>query len=366
MTAMDEPLADAERWRAWDAFVEAHSDSGFMQSSWWARFREPIGFENFAVILKDGADIVGGALVSRWRFAPGRCFYYIQDGPLLPTDDGAFADQVFAALLDRLEQHRRADDERVSHLRIEPRWSSRPGLADGFEPPPFEDVYREPRRTLWLDLRGDDEQLLAQMKSKGRYNVRVAQRHGVVIEADNSAQGLADFLRIYRRTMVRHGLGAKPPSYFVRLLAAATPAATLLFARCRGRRIACALIVRFGRRATYFYGGSLLLHRQVMAPYLLHFDAARRARAAGCDWYDLWGVAPRGDTAHPWHAISEFKRKLGGVELDHGPTLDLVWDAAAYRRFEAVARRDSRGPRQRAAVVPAAAQPTSQLGACRP
>jgi lipid II:glycine glycyltransferase (peptidoglycan interpeptide bridge formation enzyme) len=94
-------------------------------------------------------------------------------------------------------------------------------------------------------------------------------------------------------------------------------------------------VLRFGRRATYFYGGSLMLYRRVMAPYLLQFEAARRARAAGCEWYDLWGVAPPDRPDHKWQPISEFKRKFGGVELGFVPTLDRVYDAAAYACFRA-------------------------------
>ena len=333
---MDVWLVDPERWQAWDRHVQASADSGFMQSSWWARFREPIGFDHFGVTFKHEGAIVGGALVSVWEYAPGHCFYYIQDGPLLPADDEPFAQQVFAALLSRIDAHRRAEPRRVSHLRIEPRWAQRPAFAHDFSEPDFGDRYREPRRTLCLDLALDDAALLAQMKPKGRYNIRVAQRHGVTVVEDSSAQGLADFVRIVQRTAKRQGLAVKPASYFRSMLALAQPPLSLLFAQHEGRRLATAMVVRCGTRATYFYGGSLALKRRVMAPYLLHYEATRRARAQGCRWYDLWGVAPPGSQGHRWQAISDFKRKFGGVEFDFGPTLDLVYDAAAYERFRAL------------------------------
>jgi peptidoglycan pentaglycine glycine transferase (the first glycine) len=346
---MNAALVDPDRWRAWDRHVEATEASGFMQTSWWARFREPLGFEHFAVTIRHEGAIVGGALVGRWEFAPRQCFYYVQEGPLLPEGDGAFARQVFDAVLQRIEAHRRADTGRVSHLRIEPRWRPPAGFAPGFAAPAFSDIYREPRRTLCLDLRQSDEALLAQMKPKGRYNIRVAQRHGVVVVEDNSAQGLADFVRLYQRTADRQGIDRKPASYFRSMHALASPPLSLLFAEHRGRRLAAALVLRCGRRATYFYGGSLAVQRRVMAPYLLHYEAARRARDAGCDGYDLWGVAPSERPDHPWQAISEFKRKFGGVELDFGPTLDLIYDAAAYARFRALQRAPATPPLRAAA-----------------
>jgi len=114
--------------------------------------------------------------------------------------------------------------------------------------------------------------------------------------------------------------------------------ASLFFAEHRGRRLAAALVVTFGRRATYLFGGSLLAHRRVMAPSLLHFEIMRRAKASGCEWYDLWGVAPSDEPDHAWQQISEFKRKLGGVEVQLVPTLDYVYDPAGYDRFQSADR----------------------------
>ena len=93
------------------------------------------------------------------------------------------------------------------------------------------------------------------------------------------------------------------------------------------------MVVYFGPRATYFFGGSLDSRREIMAPYLLHFEIMRAAKALGHDWYDLWGTAPEDEPDHPWHNITVFKRKFGGVALDLVPTLDYVYDAAAYDAY---------------------------------
>lgn len=349
-------FADADRWSAWDRFVESTPAAGFMQTSAWARFRSRVGFEHFAAIVRDGDAIVGGALVGKWSYAPRRCFYYVQEGPVLPADDSA--SEVFDAVLDSMRRHVRAEQGvTVSHLRIEPRWQSLPDFVRGFAPPAFGDRLREPRSTLCIELRGSDDDILARMKSKGRYNVRVAQRHGVVVVEDGSPQGVADFLRIQRSTAQRQSIACKAPSYFRSMLAelGRERRISIFFAEYLGRRLATALVVSCGRRATYFYGGSLVLHRRVMAPYLLHFEIMRRARAAGCEWYDLWGVAPPDEPDHEWQRISEFKRKFGGVEVALVPTLDLVLDTAAYARFRSVERTDAAPSRRRDATRPLAA-----------
>ncbi|AMO23606.1 hypothetical protein UC35_12795 [Ramlibacter tataouinensis] len=306
-----------------------------MQSSAWAQFRSLSGCEHFAVTVKDGDAIVGGALVGRWNSGPGRCFYYVQEGPVLPSDEAGAA-EVFDAVLASIERHRQAEAATVSHLRIEPRWQRLPDFVRGFRPSASsDDRFSEPRQTLCIDLRPGEDEILAQMKPKGRYNVRVARKHGVTVVRDNSYQGLVDFMRIQRCTTLRKGMQPMQPGYFRQLLAELVPRgqASLYFAEHRGRRLATALVVNFGRRATYLFGGSLQAQRRVMAPSLLHFEIMRRAKAAGCEWYDLWGVAPPDKPDHAWQQISEFKRKMGGVEVRLVPTLDYVYDAAAYDRF---------------------------------
>jgi lipid II:glycine glycyltransferase (peptidoglycan interpeptide bridge formation enzyme) len=334
------PLPRIDRWSAWDAFLERTPETGFMQTSWWVEFRNYCGFENFGITLKDGAEILGGAAVLKCSYDEHNSFYYIQDGPVLPADPD-FAEQIFRAVLDEIEQHRQADETVVSHLRIEPRWTELPPFVVGFRPiRPLADPYLEARDTRCIDLRPDESAILAQMKSKGRYNIGVARRHKVSIAEDASEKGVADFLRIYKRMAVRKGLKPKPHDYFRTLISTLSSRGqgSLFFAEYQGRRIATALVVYFGPRATYFFGGSLAIHRHVMAPYLMHFEIMRKARALGHEWYDLWGIAPPNEPDHPWQDISAFKARFGGREVNLTRTLDLVYDQAAYDHYQAVQR----------------------------
>ncbi len=341
---MSVPVSELNRWKAWDGFLEATPEAGFMQSSWYADFRASVGYECFGIVLRDPDDIVGGAMVMKWTYAPHGCFYYISDGPVLPAEEPA-ASEAFDTILEIIEKHRKAEGETVSHLRIEPRWRSLPSFVRGFRTPGFPDGYTEPRNSLCIDLRPSEDAILAQMKPKGRYNIRIARRHGVSVVEDTSDRGLADFLRIYKRTVIRQRIDAKAPGYFRTLLGILLERrqVSIFFAELAGRRLAAALVVYFGRRATYFFGGSLLAHRRVMAPYLLQFEIMRSAKARGYEWYDLWGVAPEGATDDPWIRISVFKRKFGGLELNLVPTLDYVYDQKAYDRYVA---------RMREAVAP--------------
>jgi peptidoglycan pentaglycine glycine transferase (the first glycine) len=324
-----------DRWTAWDRFLEATPDIGFMQASWWADFRATTGYEHFGVTLKSRNGVVGGAVVMKFSFTPETCFYYVPEGPVLPGDE-SIAGQVFGAILEAVEARRATEAQTVSHLRLEPRWQHLPGFVRGFRAvPALMDPFMEPRNTLCIDLRPSEEDILAQMKPKGRYNIRVAQRHGVSVVEDASDQGVADFQKVYDVMAVRQGIAAKPPEYFQTLvsLLSSLHRGSVFFAEYQGMRLAVAVVVYFGRRTTYFFGGSLDSHRHVMAPYLLHFEIMRKARALGHEWYDLWGVAPENETDHPWRSISAFKRKFGGVEVNLVPTLDYVYDPLAYDSY---------------------------------
>lgn len=327
-----------DAWKQWDTFLERRPDAGFMQSSWWIDFRSTCGFQHFGATLRDEEEIVGGAVILRFQHTEESCFYYIQDGPVLPGDESD-AQAVLDAVLEVVDERRKTEPCVVSHLRIEPRWLRVPDFVRGFRTvPPLADHYLEARDTRCIDLRLGESALLAQMKPKGRYNIGVARRHGVSVVEDASKQGLADFLGIYEETAARQGMEAKPADYFETLLALTSPGnySSLFFAEYEGMRLATALVIHFEPRATYFYGGSRTLYRQVMAPYLMHFEIMRNAKARGHQWYDLWGIAPPGQPDHPWQNFTAFKAKFGGEEVHWVPTLDLVFNAAAYDRFMAI------------------------------
>jgi lipid II:glycine glycyltransferase (peptidoglycan interpeptide bridge formation enzyme) len=337
MAAMVEDKAseyDAElarRARAWDSFLESQPSTGFMQSSWWADYLATRGWGHFGVVVKDGETIVGGAQVMAYVYAPGHCFYYIPEGPVLPRDESDSA-QVFQHVMNFIERKRKEENHAVSHLRVEPRWEQLPGFVSGFRQ---RTGWMEPRNTLCIDLNPSESAILAQMKPKGRYNIQVARRHGVSIVEDVSPQGLEDFLSIYQETVTRQGLDGKEQEYFHTLIPrlAALQRGSVFFAEYRGLRVATVLVIYFGHRATYFFGGSLATHREVMAPYLLHFQIMLKAKQLGCRWYDMYGIAPRTEPHHPWANISAFKRKLGGRDFSFVPSMDYIYDPIAYEGY---------------------------------
>jgi peptidoglycan pentaglycine glycine transferase (the first glycine) len=320
---------------AWNEFLELKTNTGFMQSSWWADFMTTQGWGHFGTALRDGETVVGGAVVWTYSFTPEKCFYYIPEGPvILESDSIAEQEQVFQEIMEFVEGKRKKEQQVVSHLRIEPRWRHLPIFVRGFQE--AYDYFHLPRDTLCIDLKPSESAILAQMKPKGRYNIGVARRHDVSIVEDVSPQGIEDFLRIYKKTYDRKDLEAIDPSYYHTLIPmlSALGRGSVFFAEYQGMRFATALVVYFGCTATYLYGGSLATHRNLMAPYLLQFEIMCKARARGCQWYDFFGIAPESESSHAWTNISVFKRKFGGQHLRLVPTLDYIYDPVAYQDWK--------------------------------
>jgi peptidoglycan pentaglycine glycine transferase (the first glycine) len=338
--AGEQHTKELSKWKAWDEFLESKTNTGFRQSSWYANFTAVYnGWKHFGTVLRDGETIVGGAVVLARSFTPERCFYYIPEGPvLLEGDSDAEQEQVFCAVMEFIERKRQNEQQVVSHLCINPRWEHVPSFVRDFQESSH--YYGLPRDTQCIDLRSSESAILAQMKPKGRYNIRVARRHGVSVVEDVSAQGIEDFLSIYEETLDRKNLGGRDPDYFRKLIPmlSASGRGSVFFAEYLGTRLATALVVYFGRTATYYYGGSRAIHRNVMAAYLLHFEIMRKAKALGCQCYDLFGVTPQGEPRDRWTGISDFKRKFGGYELRLVPTLEYIYDPIAYEEWEAFER----------------------------
>jgi lipid II:glycine glycyltransferase (peptidoglycan interpeptide bridge formation enzyme) len=184
-----------------------------------------------------------------------------------------------------------------------------------------------PDATLKLDLTLSPEELLAQMKPKGRYNIKVAEKHGVTVRETTDITEIKSFYALLRATAGRDGFAAHREQYYVdflRLLAA-EERASLWLAEREGQVLAGLLATYAGQTATYYYGASDHAARQYMAPYLLQWRCVLAARERGYTLYDFLGIAPSGQEAgHRLAGVTDFKRKFGGVEVLYPPARALV------------------------------------------
>jgi lipid II:glycine glycyltransferase (peptidoglycan interpeptide bridge formation enzyme) len=169
------------------------------------------------------------------------------------------------------------------------------------------------KNTVWLDIAQSDQDLLAKMKQKTRYNLRLAERKGVTIRQGSSAD-FALLYRMYAETSVRDQFVIRSAEYYTHVWSTFFKQKMLkpIIAEFEGQPIAALMLFTFGHRAWYLYGMSTDQHRDKMPNYLLQFEAMRAARDAGCTQYDLWGAPDHFDETDPMWGVYRFKEGLGG------------------------------------------------------
>jgi len=292
----------------WDRFVAAHPRAHVLQTAPWGELKTAFGWTaQRAALLADGEPLAGAQIL--YRRLPGGVgrLAYVPCGPLVNWDDGAAA----RFLLDGLAATARSAGALA--LTIEPDLPDTPANRDqlramGFVPSPLGSV--QPRRTILVDISGDEPALLAAMKQKTRYNIGLAERKGVTVRAGTEAD-LPALSRLMAETAARDGFAVHAPAYYDLAYRLFIPRgwAQLLVAEAAGETVAGLMVFALGRRAWYFYGASGDAHREKMPNYLLQWEAMRWARSLGCVEYDLWGV-PDADEEQ---LEAEFERRRDGL-----------------------------------------------------
>lgn len=197
----------------------------------------------------------------------------------------------------------------------------------------FEEVQPEWRQVI--NIADSEEKILAGMKQKGRYNIKVAQKHNVVIEKSTN---INKFYEIFCQTAKRDGFEIRPRQYFEELMQILEPAglAELWLARYNEKTIAAVIVTFYQGVASYLYGASSDEFRNLMAPYLLHWRVIQRAKEKGCRTYDLLAVAPEGVENHKYTGITRFKEQFGGEKIQIVGSWDLVFKPFWYKIFKIV------------------------------
>jgi lipid II:glycine glycyltransferase (peptidoglycan interpeptide bridge formation enzyme) len=171
------------------------------------------------------------------------------------------------------------------------------------------------RNTVMLDLTPSEDEMLARMKQKTRYNVRLAGRKGVTVHAGDQ-KDFSMLYRMYAETSIRDGFVIRDEDYYQTvwgtLMESESPTCEPLIAEVEGEPVAAIFVFYFADRAYYLYGMSREVHREKMPNYLLQWEAMRRAKAAGCKVYDLWGAPDVFDESDSMWGVFRFKQGLGG------------------------------------------------------
>lgn len=320
-------VSSSERAR-YDAFVADHGGS-VVQSWGFGAFRaEQNGGRFRAFAVERNGVWLGSVLVVRYGLPFRLCWLSMARGPVLA--DGVDAKAVWRLLREGIGRF--AQEERAVFVRGELPEDSPIKLVMG-EGWRTAHSHHHPEWTLMVDVTGSEEEILKQMKPKGRYNIKVAEKNGVTIRATHHPRDVAAFYRILAETGGRDGFGIHPEPYYLGLVEAGTKEGwgTLYVAEAGGAIVSGIFVTFYGGVATYYYGASAHHYRALMAPYLLQWTAIMEAKNRGALRYDFLGVSPPNEPNHAWKGITEFKEKFGGVRVKYPEAKEWVLRPLWYR-----------------------------------
>ena len=336
--------ADAQ----WDEFVKAHPHGSLLQTAVWARLKSRFGWHSQRVYVKQDGEIMAGAQFLFRSYAWGMIkIGYVPHGPLVDWENK----ELVELALNQIDIV--AHQNRVSIVKIEPLlWQN-----EDLSPERWVEICQEqgcvaptdtiqPPRTVRIDLRPSEDDILKKMKQKTRYNTRLGPKKGVTVRL-GTRKDIPAFNRMMVKTGQRNQFGVHDPKYyevaydqFNQFL----PGSVALFvAEYEGEPLAGVMAFAYGGQGSYLYGASNNDHREKMPAYAVQFEAMKWAKRQGCEYYDMWGVPDedlddlegkfkeRNDGL--W-GVYRFKRGWGGEVVRTVAAADRVHNKLAYRIYK--------------------------------
>lgn len=287
------------------SFLQTHAkDGGLLQSEAWRTFQSASGRETKLLFGKGFlANVITHelALVGRYLYVPR--------GPVVREAEADYA-ECLAHLL--------ADGKRVGArwIRIEPtdegflRYLAevrREGRIKGLWKAPHD---MQPREVLVLDITPNRETLFAEMKSKTRYNIRLAEKKEVQVFSTQEKKYQDIFIRLIETTAHRKGIVPHEKKYYETFFCTFPKESWELVVAMKDHQVLAAnVIAYFGEWTYYLHGGTADSHRELMAPYLLQWRSIEIAKMRGCRFYDFGGVSIRVPQKNlAWEGITRFKQ----------------------------------------------------------
>ncbi len=332
----------------WNALAASLPHAHVLQSWEWGDFKSRYGWSARRFVWKseEGPRALAAAQVLT-RLEGGLRILYVPRGPLLNWDDAALCGRVLADLQNLARR------ERAIFIKIDPDlplpanagslsvdmpslgiFGSQTSAAGPWRFSPDQIQFRN---TVQLDLRQSESEILAGMKQKTRYNVRLAAKRGVQVRLGSRAD-LDLLYEMYAQTSLRDGFVIRSAEYYQdgwgTFLTAGL--AQPLIAEAEGQTLGALILFKFARSAWYMYGMSREIQRDKMPNHLLQWEAMRWAKAQGCETYDFWGAPDEFVATDPMWGVWKFKDGFGG----HVVKSIGAWDYAPvpwmYQLYSAV------------------------------
>ena len=317
---------------AWDALCRAQR-AHLLQTFTWGELKNKFGWQVERVAISNGATFHTGAQILYRQLAPGLTIAYIPRGPIGSTIE------TLTPFIERITKHVRARGAFL--LKIEPDWNQDDARVTALRTARAQRTAEtiQPPATIHLDLTADLDTILARMKSKWRYNIRLAEKKGISVRHGTS-DDISAFYELMRVTGARDQFAIHGENYYrtAHELLRARDAAALLIAEYESQPLAAIFVTAFADEAIYLYGASGNAERNRMPNHALHWSAIQWAKARGCARYDLWGIPPAADETSDAEnlpsSLYQFKQGFGGSIVRYTGAWDFVFSPSKYQLYK--------------------------------
>ncbi|MGE5416782.1 MAG: lipid II:glycine glycyltransferase FemX [Acidobacteriota bacterium] len=330
-------VVDPQLEGVYSRFVAGHPKGHILQTLEWGEVKRRMGWTPIALLLlEDGVAKAGILLLKRNIPLPGlrKCIFYAPRGPVADVHDCDSMDRLFEGVRAVARQHGAIFlkmDPNVDHSDqvfrdyLTSRGFRKTVTAEGFEgvQPTF--VFR-------MDINKSEDDLLAQMSTKTRYNLRLAERKGVTIREGTNKADLKVFYDILEETAERDRFLIRGYKYFEVMWdwLVERGLGQVFLAEFEGKVISGTLALRLGAKTWYLYGASANQYRNVMPNYLIQWTMIKWAKEQGCTLYDFRGVSGDLSEDNPLYGLYRFKKGFGGDFTEFIGEWDLVYSKLFY------------------------------------
>ncbi len=308
----------------YEAFVQSHPRSNFLQSMHWADFK---GGGRGILSLDEKGCIRGAMLVLPQRAPMGMgTFLYSPRGPVCDADE--------AAVKDLAEGARAYADEIGAYMLSADPDTCDEAFASLMEKYGFERDIKsadtgilQPLSVFRINIGGmSDEELIMSFHSKARYSVRASIKSGAVCRIGDESD-LPAFQKLLTETAARDDFTPRPLTYFERMFKILPEDMRKLFVvEVDGQAIAGSVLIKYGNKTWHLYGASDSVHTKELPNFLMQWEMMRWSIAQGCEIYDMRGVAGERDKTKPLEGLMRFKKRFGGELITFVGRLDSVYN----------------------------------------
>jgi lipid II:glycine glycyltransferase (peptidoglycan interpeptide bridge formation enzyme) len=242
-----------------------------------------------------------------------------------------------------------ASDEKAIFVKMEPdvfqkTYDTANNPTTVSEPINFPDLVVSPKVAFYpfsyvVDLTKTEDELLAAMHTKTRYNIKIANRHQVKVEEASNDKGFEIYLNLLFDTTRRQGFYLHSENYHRTLWRTLknTGMPHIMLASFNGEVLSAFMLFTLGNKLFYPYGSSLALHKEVMAQNLLMWECIKYGKSKGLKSFDMWGsLGPDAKETDQGFGFHRFKQGYGGQLVQFVGTYDLVIDHNLYKIYNIV------------------------------